>query len=111
MVKSGWNARKMTSRVMKRSQEDIPVAGRSAEPRSGREGKPAACLGCCGSLHAWARHLRLDHAWREERKEQRTWLWASGQGKEEEVALQDQDRLARTCKLSDAPRVDIALPP
>lgn len=79
---------------MKRSREDIPGGGRTAEPRSGQEGKPTACLGCRESLHAWATHPCLGHARREEKKEQRTWLWTSRQGKEEKVALQDQDRLA-----------------
>lgn len=72
MVKSGWKARKMTSHVMKRSREDIPGGGRTAEPRSGQEGKPTACLGCRESLHAWATHPCLGHARREEKKEQRT---------------------------------------
>lgn len=72
MVKSGWKARKMTSHVMKRSREDIPGGGRSVERRSGQEGKPTACPGCRGSLHAWATHPRLGYARREEKKEQRT---------------------------------------
>lgn len=69
MVKSGWKGRKMTSHVMKCSQEDTPEEGRSVELRSGREGTWAARLRCCSSLQAWAMHPRLGHAQRKERKE------------------------------------------
>lgn len=85
--------------------------GSHTEPQSGQEAKPAAFPGCCGSLHAGAMRPCLGHAQREEAKEQRTRLRIPSQGEEQEVALQDQDRLAKTWKLSGGPRVDIALPP